>query len=125
MTVWSASRAGTTIADAHERLARFQGEATEADAVLVSLGGSSEGEDVAAEMDALLDELPEVPILVVIAPEGLYPAAVADTLAGWAQEHTGRVVLIDLRETAVPEASAEAWATAFHATLNARAAQDG
>ena len=125
LTVWSASRAGTTIAAARERLDRFQGEADAADAVLVSLGGSSKDEDVAAEMDAILDELPEVPVLVVIAPAGLYPAGVADALADWAPEHPDRVALIDLRDTAVADASAEAWALAFHATLTARVAQDG
>lgn len=125
LTVWSASRAGTTIAAARERLDRFQGEADDADAMLISLGESSESEDVAGEMDALLEALPEVPVLVVIAPEGLYPAGVADSLADWAGEQPERVVLVDLRETAVPEASAEAWAAAFHATLTARAAQDG
>lgn len=125
LTVWSASRAGTSIAGARERLGRFQDEAEPADAVLISLGGASDGEDVAAEMDALLGDLPEVPIMVVIAPEGLYPDGVADALADWAEDHTDRVVLIDLRETAVPDASAEAWAVAFHTMLTARVEQDG
>lgn len=125
LTVWSASRAESTIAAARERLDRFQDEADDADAVLVSLGGWSEEEDVAAEMDALLGELPEVPILVVIAPEGLYPTGVADDLSDWTQQHIDRVVLVDLRNTAVADASAEAWALAFHATLAARVAQDG
>ncbi|QFG69759.1 hypothetical protein [Ornithinimicrobium pratense] len=125
LTVWSASRTESTIADARERLDRFQGEANDPNAVLISLGQASEGEDVAAEMDALLDELPDVPVLLTIAPEGLYSPGVGDDLSSWAEENSARVALIDLRDTGIIDPSAEEWALTFHTTLTDSAEQEG
>jgi len=83
----------------------------------VSLGQDSEGEDVAASLDQLVGEIDDVPILLVIAPTGLYAPGVSDALLSWGQEHDDRVSVVDLRETAPADASAEEWAAAFAAAL--------
>lgn len=113
LTVWSASRAGTTIADATERLDRFDTASADPDAVLVSLGEGSGDEDVAAGLDALVAALPDVPVLVVVGPEGLYDDGVGDDLSAWAQENDDRVALADLRSGLAPDPTADEWAQAF------------
>lgn len=73
LTIWSAARAGTTIADAADRFGTFAGLIDgDVDAVLVSLGMDSEDEDVAAALNRLLDEIDEdLPVLVLVGPEDL------------------------------------------------------
>ncbi len=118
LTVWSASRDGSTIHDAAERYGRFVEASTAPDAVLVSLGLDSGDEDVAEGLDQLVGEIDEdVPVLVAIAPEGLYDDGVGDAILAWAQEHADRVAVVDLRGATPDEASAEEWAEAFDAAL--------
>lgn len=118
LRVWSAGRAGTTIADATARLDRFDRASANPDAILVSLGMDSGDEDVPAAMDELLAGLHDVPVLIVIPPEGLYEPAVADDLLGWAEAHEGRVALVDLRESELVDATGEGWALAFRQALS-------
>ncbi|NLG20783.1 MAG: hypothetical protein GX555_05030, partial [Actinomycetales bacterium] len=53
LTIWNASRGDTTIGEAAEHTQAFLGAASQVDAVLVSLGRGSAGEDVAASLDHL------------------------------------------------------------------------
>lgn len=116
--VWSASRDGTTIADAAEHMERFLQAADTPEAVLVSLGQASAGEDIADGLDQLVGEIDEgVPVLVAIGPAGLYEAGVGDALLEWAQAHDDRVSVVDLRGEAPDTASAEQWADAFDAAI--------
>lgn len=116
LRVWSASRAGTTIAEAAELLERFDRAAAPA-AALVSLGMDSGDEDVPEAMDELLAGLDDVPVLVTIAPEGLYPPGVADDLLARAQDNAERVAVLDLRESGLTDPPAEEWAQAFQQAL--------
>lgn len=119
LTIWNASRSGTTIAEAADHLEGFLGAAVDVDAVLLSLGRGSSGEDVAASLDQLVDQLdPTLPVLVLIGPPGLYSTTVTDGILAWAQDHEDRVALVDLRQTAPEEATAEEWAAAFQAALD-------
>lgn len=111
--VWSASRDGTTIREATRRIDRFIAASAPPDAVLISLGGSSGDEDVAEQLDRLLEELPDVPVLVAAGPSGLYETGVADDIVAWAEDNTDRVSLIDLREATSENPTAEEWALAF------------
>lgn len=113
LRVWSASRGGTTIAEAADRLERFDRASADPVAILVSLGMDSEGEDIGSAMDGLLAGLDDVPVLVAIAPEGLYEPGVADEIAAWAQDNGDRVAVLDLRESGLVEPTAEQWAQAF------------
>lgn len=119
LTIWSASRDGSTIADAAQRFAMFAGRAEgEVDAVLVSLGRSSGEEDVAAGLDQLLAEIDEdLPVLVVVGPEDLYEPEVADATLEWAEDNADRVSIVDLRDLTPASASAQEWAQAFEETL--------
>lgn len=117
LTVWSASRDGSTVQDAVERLDRFASDAADPDAILVSLGQGSGGEDVAGALDALLEGLPDVPVLLVVGPAGLYDAGVGDAIAGWGEEHSERVVTVDLRDAVAEAPTAEEWALAFQDAL--------
>lgn len=121
LTIWNASQRGTTAQDAAARAAEAVGAVGTPDAVLVSLGLSSAGEDVATGMDRLLEQLdglaPGVPVLVVVGPDGLYEEGVGDAFASWAQAHDDRVALLDLRSSAPTSPSAEEWALAFEAAL--------
>ncbi|ANS79807.1 hypothetical protein SGUI_2411 [Serinicoccus hydrothermalis] len=111
--VWSASRDGTTIREATRRIDRFIDASAPPDAVLISLGGSSGDEDVAEQLDRLLEELPDVPVLVAAGPSGLYETGVADDIVDWAKDNTDRVSLIDLREATSENPTGEEWALAF------------
>ena len=117
LTVWSAGRYGTTIADAAEHVAAFDEASAGPDAVLLSLGQGSAGEDVPAGLDTLLTEIddtyPGIPVLVVIGPAGLYDAAVLDGIAAWAQDNAARVGAVDMRDLTTPEPTADQWAAAF------------
>lgn len=113
LTVWSASRDRSSVADAVERYARFVSASAEPDAVLVSLGQASDGEDVATELDALLDEVGDVPVIVTLGGAGLYDEAVGADIAAWAQDHADTVVLVDLRSELGDDATPEDWAQAF------------
>lgn len=117
LRVWSASRGGTTIGQAADRLDRFARVSADPDAILVSLGMDSGDEDVPESMDELLAGLDDVPVLVTIAPEGLYPPGVADDLLAWAQDNAERVAVIDLRESGLTDPPAEEWAQAFQQAL--------
>lgn len=64
-------------------------------------------------MDALLDELPDVPVLVTIGPADLYAPGVGDAFQEWSSDNDDLVSVIDLREQASPSPSAEEWAQAF------------
>ncbi|WP_134774404.1 hypothetical protein [Ornithinimicrobium flavum] len=118
LRVWSASRGGTTIAQAADRLDRFDRVSADPAAILISLGMDSEEEDIASAMDELLDGLHDVPVLVAIAPEGLYEPGVADDLLTWAQDNEERVAVVDLRETGLVEPTAEEWALAFQEAIS-------
>lgn len=117
LTVWSASRAGTTIAQARELLPVFDRASSDPEAVLVSLGQGSGAEDVATELDALLEGLDDVPVLLVVAPGDSYPAGVADALAAWAVGQADRVHLVDLREAGLTDPTPAAWAQALQDAL--------
>lgn len=118
LTVWNASRADTTIAEAAEHLQTFRAAAGEVDAVLVSLGRGSADEDVAASLDELVGALEaDLPVLLVIAPPGLTSTSTSDAILAWAQAHEDRVSVVDLRESAPEVASAEQWAAAFASAL--------
>lgn len=114
LTVWSASRAGSTIAAAAQRYDRFVSASTEPDAVLVSLGLSSANEDIPASLDALVAEVDDdVPVLVMVGPEALYQPGVGDAILSWAQDNNDRVAVVDLRIVAPANPTAEQWARAF------------
>ncbi len=118
LTIWNASRGDTTIGEAAEHTQAFLGAASQVDAVLVSLGRGSAGEDVAASLDHLVGELDaDLPVLVLAGPPGLYNTGVSDGILAWAQAHQDRVALVDLRGTAPDQATAEEWAGAFQAAL--------
>ncbi|GAA5163895.1 hypothetical protein [Ornithinimicrobium tianjinense] len=121
LTVWSGGRYGTTIADAADHVAAFAEASTGADAVLVSLGQGSPGEDVAAGLDALLAQIdatyPDTPVLVVVGPAGLYDAAVLDEMAAWTEDNADRVAAVDMRDLTDAGPTAEQWAAAFAAAL--------
>lgn len=111
--VWSASRDGTTIREATRRVDRFIDASAPPDAVLVTLGGSSGDENIPEQLDQLLDELPDVPVLVTAGPSGLYEPGVADDVVAWAEDNDDRVSLVDLRDATSDEPTAEEWALAF------------
>lgn len=115
--VWSASRDGTTIEQAADRVGRFVDASAPPQAILISLGGSSGDEDVANELDGLLRRLPEVPVLVAAGPSGLYEPGVADSVVNWAEDNDERVSMVDLREAVSVELTAEEWAQAFEQAL--------
>lgn len=117
LRVWSASRGGTTITEAADRVDRFVQASADPAAVLVSLGMDSQDEAVAPAMDELLAGMPEVPLLVAIAPEGLYEPDVADDILTWAQDNEERAAVVDLRETGLVDPTAEEWALAFDAAV--------
>lgn len=117
LEIWSASRGGTTIADATERLETFDAASHDPEAVLVSLGQASAGEDIPVALDDLLAGLPEVPVLVLVGPAGLYEPGVGDAVAEWAGENADRVVTVDLREATSDDPTAEEWALAFQDAL--------
>ncbi|MCK0112764.1 hypothetical protein MWU75_11495 [Ornithinimicrobium sp. F0845] len=118
LTIWNASRRATSIEDAAERTDTFLSEASDVDAVLVSLGRSSAGEDVDASLDLLMEELgSDLPVLAVTSPASLDADEVSDGILTWAQDHEDRVAVVDLRESAPEQATAEQWADAFHEAL--------
>ncbi|MCK0112766.1 hypothetical protein MWU75_11505 [Ornithinimicrobium sp. F0845] len=118
LTIWNASRADTTVSEAAGRTSEFLEAAGDVDAVMVSLGRESTPSGVAASLDQLVDEVgPDLPVLVVIGPPGLYGSDVADGILAWVEDHDERVSLVDLRESAPDEATAEEWAAAFQAAL--------
>ncbi|MFK5633704.1 hypothetical protein [Ornithinimicrobium sp. LYQ103] len=119
LSIWSASRAGTTIAEAAERVQRFVDVADELDAVIVSLGMDSEDEDIAESLDLLMEELDEdLPVLVAVGPPGVYAPGVADAVEGWAQDNDDRVSVVDLRAIAPENSTAEQWARAFQQAIS-------
>lgn len=121
LRVWSASRAGSTIADAADRAELFLETSPSPRAVLISLGLSSGEEDVDAAMDQLLSELPEVPVLVAVGPRASYPEGVADAIYDWTEQDPGRVAVIDLRDMEPSEPGPQEWAAAFQTELGAAA----
>lgn len=118
LRVWSASRAGSTITDAGERVGLFIETSQTPQAVLVSLGQSSGEEDVTPALDALLDELVQVPVLVTVGPRELYPQGVADAVHDWAEQNAERVAVVDLRDMDPAEPGAQEWAEAFQSQLD-------
>lgn len=119
LTVWSAGRAGSTVQAAAERYDRFVDASTTPDAVLVTLGLSSADEDIAEGLDALVRQIAEdAPVLVLVGPEGLYEEGVSDAFATWAQDNDERVALLDLRDVAPENPTAEQWAVAFEDALD-------
>lgn len=125
LTMWNASREGTTVADAAERIDRFVEEAGgEVDAVLVSLGMDSGGEEIAASLDGLITALDGVddgvPVLVAIGPPGLYEPGVADGVTAWSEEKDDRVALLEVGPAASENPTAEEWAVAFQQLLDDR-----
>lgn len=114
LTIWSASRAGTTVADASARYDRFREAGTDADAVLISLGLGSERENVGQAMDELMEEIgDDVPVLLLVGPTGSMEAEVGEELAVWADANTDQVVTVDLRKVSLSRATAQEWARAF------------
>lgn len=121
LTVWSASRAGSSIQDAADRYGRFVDASAEPDAVLVSLGLDSGGEDIAAGLDALVGQIDaDVPVLLAVGPQDLYDAGVGDALLSWAQDNDDRVAVVDLRPVAPGAPTAEEWAAAFGQAVGQR-----
>ncbi|WP_022920174.1 hypothetical protein [Ornithinimicrobium pekingense] len=119
LTVWSASRAGSTIQAAAQRYDSFVEASVEPDAVLITMGLSSADEDIPAGLDALVSAIDEdVPVLVAIGPEGLYEEGVADASLKWAQDNNDRVSVVDLRLSAPANPTAEQWARAFQQALD-------
>lgn len=119
LTVWSGSRDGSTIHDAAEHYPRFVDASVEPDAVLVSMGLSSGNEDIADGLDELVGEIDDdIPVLITIGPDGLYEDGVGDALLEWSQQHDDRVAVVDLRDEAPIQASAEQWAVAFADALD-------
>lgn len=118
LTVWSASRAGSTVEDAAERYDDFVDASAKPDAVLVSLGLSSADEDIKAGLDALVEEIDDdIPVLVLIGPEGLYEEGVGDAIQSWVEDNEDRVSVVDLRDVAPESPDAEQWARAFQRSL--------
>ena len=116
LTIWSASRDGSTVSDAAERVDRFVEASTGPDAVLISLGLSSDDEDIDAALDDLVDQLPDLPLLISVGPAELYEPGVGDAFLEWAQDNADRAAVIDLSGmTGTP--TAEEWAAAFEAAL--------
>ncbi len=64
------------------------------------------------------DEDEDVPVLVAIGPDGLYDEGVGDALRAWAENHSDRVAVLDLRGQAPDGASAEQWAISFQRALD-------
>lgn len=125
LTIWNASREGSTVADATARIKRFVEEAGgEVDAVLVSLGMDSGGEEIAASLDGLITALngidDGVPVLVAVGPPGLYEPGVADGVNAWSEEKDDRVALLEIGTEAPDEPTAEEWAMAFQQLLDGR-----
>jgi hypothetical protein len=118
LRVWNASVPDTTIGEAAGRFARFDDASSDQEAVLVSLGESSGGEDVPAELDALLEAMGDAPVLVVVGPSSLYDAGVGAAISAWAEEHDDRVAVVDLRDALGPEPTADEWAQAFAGALS-------
>ena len=118
LQVWSASRDGTTIDEAADRVEQFIDASVSPDAVLISLGGSSGDEDIAEELDRLLQRVPDVPVVVAAGPAELYEPGVADDIVAWAEDNTDRVSLVDLREATSENPTAEEWALAFDEAVN-------
>lgn len=122
LSVWSASRDGSTIHDAAEDYRRFVDASNPPDAVLVSMGLDSGEEDIADGLDQLVaqidDQDEDVPVLIAIGPDGLYDEGVGDALLTWAEDHADRVAVTDLRGMAPDSASAEEWAVAFQSALD-------
>ncbi|WP_141401493.1 hypothetical protein [Ornithinimicrobium cerasi] len=113
LRVWNASRSETTIAESADLLDRFDEASSDPEAVLVSLGQASGGEDVASGLDTLVDGLPDVPVLVVVGPAGLYAEGVSTAMSGWAEDHSDRVAVIDLSAGLGAQPTADEWAQAF------------
>lgn len=122
LTIWSASRDGTTIADAAERVDQFVEAAGGVDAVLVSLGLDSGGEDVPASLDQLLsqvdDTAEDVPVLVAVAPPELYDSGVAEDIIAWAEDNDDRIAVVELGPQAPDNPTAEEWALAFDRVIS-------
>ncbi|MFK5646110.1 hypothetical protein ACI3ET_06230 [Ornithinimicrobium sp. LYQ121] len=119
LTIWSAGRAGSTIAAAAQRVDRFVEEAAALEAVLVSLGLSSANEDVAASLDRLIDEIDEdLPVLIAVGPSGLYQPGVGNAMLEWAEDNDDRVSVVDLRDVAPENPTAEQWARAFQQAIS-------
>lgn len=125
LTIWNASRGGTTVTEAAAHMSAFVAAAGPIDAVLVSLGSDSEGtsQDMADALDELQTELDQtvegLPVLTVVAPEGLLDDEVSDGILTWSQANEDRVALVDLRATAPEDATAQEWAQAFAEALDA------
>ncbi|OLT21987.1 hypothetical protein BJF81_14195 [Ornithinimicrobium sp. CNJ-824] len=123
LTIWSASRDGSTIADAADRVDRFAEEAGGVDAVLISLGLDSGDEDVAGSLDELLAEFDGVaddaPVLLAVAPPELYDSGVAEDMVAWAEDNADRVALVEVGPAAPDNPTAEEWALAFDRVISA------
>lgn len=118
LTVWSASRAGSTIQAAAQRYGRFVDASTQPDAVLITMGLSSANEDIEAGLDALVAEIDgDIPVLVSIGPGGLYDDGVGEAILSWAEDNQDRVSVVDLRDVAPENPNAEQWARAFERSL--------
>lgn len=87
LTIWSAARAGTTIADA---------------AALDQL------------LDEIDEDLP---VLVLVGPEDLHEPGVRDATLDWAEDNAERVSVLDLRGVGPGEPIAVEWAEAFAEAL--------
>ncbi|WP_122263010.1 hypothetical protein [Ornithinimicrobium cerasi] len=124
LRVWNASRPESTVADAAERFARFDDASTDADAVLVSLGQADAAEEVADELDTLLTEVGDLPVLVVVGPDNLYDDGVTDAIGGWAQDNSDRVALVDLSDGLGTQPTADEWAQAFAQALDEGSSAD-
>ncbi len=125
LTIWSASRHGTTVTAAADRTDDFFEAAGPIDAVLVSLGSDSEGtsDDMAEALEYLQSELDQsgegLPVLAVVAPRGLLSDEISDGILSWSQANEDRVSVMDLRASAPEGATAEQWAQAFDEALDA------
>ena len=122
LTIWSASRAASSIASVTELLPRIDSASADPDVLLVSLGAASAEEDVPDALDGLLAALPPglagVPVLVVVGPSGSGSEEdVDDAVATWAQEHADDVALVDLRESGAGDADPQGWAQALQEAL--------
>lgn len=117
LEIWSASRAGSSIDDAVQRLDRFLGDADGPEAVLITLGGSSGSEDVSAALDDLLEALPDVPVLLSVGPADYYAPGVGEDMATWGAKNAEQVVTVDLRDQTQGAPNAEQWARAFQSSL--------
>lgn len=111
LTIWSTSRTGADVDVTTERLAELLPPEGDADAVIINLGTNDAPDEIAGDLDALLEavraEVGNVPVGLV--RQGL-PGASAETMEAaeaWAADQEG-VTVLDLSGEVGPELWAQA-----------------